>query len=158
MPGTLCAMEDLLTQLGGAEGALWEYEWAPPPTVAALAHLLFARILEPSSKIKHVLAHLNKVAARHRNTRVRQAGDPSAQGTRCAEQLAACAPQCHSLVDQELAALGVSYSPAEDNGSREMELPHHAIWDSRLLLVLRFLALEVGRCQSVPGHHAAALL
>jgi len=110
MPGTLCAMEDLLTQLGGAEGALWEYEWAPPPTVAALAHLLFARILEPSSKIKHVLAHLNK---------------------------------CHSLVDQELAALGVSYSPAEDNGSREMELPHHAIWDSRLLLVLRFLALEM---------------
>lgn len=47
--------------LGGVDAAAWEYEWAQPATVAALSSLLCARILQPSSKIKHVLAHLNKV-------------------------------------------------------------------------------------------------
>eukprot|EP00951_Prasinocladus_malaysianus_P024226 scaffold208513_cov40-Prasinocladus_malaysianus.AAC.1 len=64
MPGPICAMEDLMAALGGAEGAAWEYEWMPPATTAALVHLLSAQILQPANKVKHALAHLHKARGR----------------------------------------------------------------------------------------------
>mmetsp|Transcript_32135 Transcript_32135/g.91160 ORF Transcript_32135/g.91160 Transcript_32135/m.91160 type:complete len:637 (+) Transcript_32135:111-2021(+) len=109
MPATVCALEDLMSMLGGTEGVAWEYEWMTPASVMALVHLLCAQMLQPLSKLKHVAAHLQK---------------------------------CQSIAEAELSKLGVDYTPAADGSSKEMLLPHHAIWDSRLLLVLRFLALE----------------
>ena len=50
--------------------------------------------------------------------------------------------QCQSVMEAELQRLGVNYSPAPSGGTRELELAHHAIWESRVLLVFRFLALE----------------
>jgi hypothetical protein len=54
-------------------------------------------------------------------------------------------------VEKELTALQVNFTPAAGGCTRELELPHNAIWDSRLLLVLRFLALEVSHPGSLPS-------